>query len=90
MSRLTRDETAEPFSGDQILRLERGQGNTYFPCSVDHEQDWQTYLVDSYFLLYVKTIHTYARYGDNNMSLKKNQNAPRLSEHPPVRGGKML
>ena len=24
----------------QILRRERGQGNIYFLCSADHEQDW--------------------------------------------------
>ena len=35
MSRLTRDGTAEPVSRDQILRRERGQGNTIFPCSAD-------------------------------------------------------
>ena len=40
MSRLTRDGTAEPVSRDQILRRERGQGKTRFPCSADHEQDW--------------------------------------------------
>ena len=34
MSRLTRDETAEPVP--QILRRKRGQGNIYFPCSADH------------------------------------------------------
>ena len=43
MSRLGRDGTAEPVSGDQILRRERGQGNIHFPCSADHEQDWQPY-----------------------------------------------
>ena len=48
MSRLTRDRTAEPVSRDQILRHERGQGNIYFPCSIDHVQDWQPYPVDSY------------------------------------------
>ena len=32
MSWLTRDETAEPVSRDQILRRERGQGNIHFPC----------------------------------------------------------
>ena len=32
--------------GDQILRRERGQGNINFPCSTDHEQDWQPYPVD--------------------------------------------
>ena len=48
MSRLTRDGTAETVSRDQILRHERGQGNIMFPCSADHEQDWQPYPVDSY------------------------------------------
>ena len=48
MSRLTRDGTAEPVSRDQILRRERGQGNINFPCSGDHEQDWQPYPVDPY------------------------------------------
>ena len=48
MSRLMRDWTAEPVSRDQILRRERGQGNIYFPCSADHEQDWQPYSVDPY------------------------------------------
>ena len=47
-SRLTRDGTAEPVSQDQILRRERGQGNNKFPCSADHEQDLQLYLVDPY------------------------------------------
>ena len=49
MSRLTRDGTAEPVSRDQILRHARGQGNINFPCSADHEQDWQPYPVDPYF-----------------------------------------
>ena len=31
-----------------ILRRERGQGNIYFLCSADHEQDWQPYPVDPY------------------------------------------
>ena len=48
MSRLTRDGTAEPVSRDQILRHARGQGNINFPCSADHEQDWQPYPVDPY------------------------------------------
>ena len=48
MSRLTRDGTAEPVSREQILRPERGQGNIHFPCSADHDQDWQPYPVDSY------------------------------------------
>ena len=50
MSRLTRDGTAEPVSRDQFPRCERGQGNIHFhfPCSADHEQDWQPYPVDPY------------------------------------------
>ena len=49
MSRLTRDGTAELVSRDQILRRDRGQGNNiHFPCSADHEQDWQPYPVDPY------------------------------------------
>ena len=48
MSRLTRDGTAELVSRDQILRHARGQGNIHFPCSADHEQDWQPYPVDPY------------------------------------------
>ena len=64
MSRLTRDGTAEPVSRGQILRRERGQGNVYFLCSADHEQDWQPCPVDpSSFLLYTSMCvcdHTYA------------------------------
>ena len=45
MSRLKRDGTAELNSQDQTLRREWGQGKSYFPCSADHEQDWQPYPV---------------------------------------------
>ena len=31
---------------NQILRRERGQGNTHFPFSPDHKQVWQPYPVD--------------------------------------------
>ena len=48
MSRLTRDGTAEPVSRGQILRRKRGQENIHFPCSADHEQNWQPYPVDPY------------------------------------------
>ena len=48
MSTLTRDGTAEPVSRDQILWRERGQGDIHFPCSADHDQDWQPYSVDPY------------------------------------------
>ena len=53
MNRLTRDGTAEPVSRDQILRRQSGQGNIHFPCSADHEQDWQPYPDISLLLLYV-------------------------------------
>ena len=61
MSRLTRDGTAEPVSRDQILRHARGQGNIHFPCSADHEQDWQPYPVDPYSAICDDNtyIHTY-------------------------------
>ena len=48
MSRLTRAGTAKSVSRDQTLRRVRGQGNIHFPCSADHEQDWQPYPVDPY------------------------------------------
>ena len=48
MSRLTRDGTAGPVSRHQIPRHVRGQGNIHFPCSADHEPDWQPYPVDPY------------------------------------------
>ena len=54
MSRLTRDGTGETFSVDQILRRERGQGNIHFPCSADHEQDWQPYPVDPYSTMIIQ------------------------------------
>ena len=57
MSRLTRDETAEPVSRNQILRHARGQGEINFPCSADHEQDWQLYSFDPYFA--IRDDHTY-------------------------------
>ena len=61
MSGLTRDETAEPISRDQILRREQGQGNIHFPCSADHEQDWQPYPVYPYssYMRAHTYIHTY-------------------------------
>ena len=48
---MTRGGTAEPVSRDKILRRERAQGNINFPCSADHEQDWQPYPVDPYFAI---------------------------------------
>ena len=48
MSRLTRDGTTEPVSRDQTLRHAQGQGDIIFPCSADHEQDWQPDPVDPY------------------------------------------
>ena len=76
MSRLTRDGTAEPVSRDQILRHARGQGDIHFPCSADHDQDWQPYPVDPYSSpIYIYMIicddHTYIyihTYGDQSGS----------------------
>ena len=48
MSRLTQDGSAEPVSRGQTLRPVRGQENIHFPCSADHEQDWQPHPVDPY------------------------------------------
>ena len=60
MSRPTRDGNAEPVSRDQSLRRERGQKNIHFPCSADHAQDWQPYLVDPYSsYICVVNIHIY-------------------------------
>ena len=55
MSRLTRDGTAEPVSRDQTLRHARGQENIPFPCSADHEQDWQPFPVDLYSAICIDT-----------------------------------
>ena len=60
MGMLTWVGTAELVSRDQIVRRERGQGNTCFPCSVDHEQDWQPYPVDPYSC-YMLCDHTHQR-----------------------------
>ena len=53
------DGTAEPVSRDQILRRERGQGNIKFPCSADHEQDWQPYPVDPYRNVKIRALVQY-------------------------------
>ena len=73
MSRLTRDGTAEPFSGDRIiLGRERGQGNINFPCSADHEQDWQAYPVDPDSCLCV-SIHPKLQREDKNTNDEKKE-----------------
>ena len=44
-------------SGVDPMRLRQ----IYFPCSADHEQDWQRYRVDTYSAtVYVMTIRTYS------------------------------
>ena len=35
-----------------ILRRERGQGKIHFPCSADHEQDWQPYVPKDLIVLF--------------------------------------
>ena len=58
MSRLARDGKVDPVSPDQILRRERGQGKKHFPCSADHEKDWQPYPLDPYWTLGISDDHT--------------------------------
>ena len=66
MGRLARGGTAEPVSRVQILRHERGQGNIHFPCSADHEQDWQAYPVNTYSAIcdYQTYLRPLLLYGD--------------------------
>ena len=59
MTRLTRDEAAEPVLRNKIIRRERGQGNIHFPCSADHEQDWQPYPVGPYCAICGEHTYTY-------------------------------
>ena len=72
MSRLTRDGTAEPVSRDQVLRHARGQRNIHFPCSADHEQDWQPYPVDPYSAICYD--HTYIQGGVGTGVLDSEEN----------------
>ena len=87
MSRLTRDGTAESVSRDQILRHARGQGNVHFPCSADHEQDWQPYPVDPYSA--ICDDHTYIHtYINKPQRLRVSCRPPSTPKQPPysVRG----
>ena len=70
MSRLTQDGTVEPVSRDQILRHARGQGNIHFPCSADHEQDWQPYPVDPYSAICDDHIYCQKSAGTGPVNLK--------------------
>ena len=74
MSRLTRDGTAGPVSRDQILRHERGQGNIHFPCSAEHEQDWQPYPVDPYSCYMCDHTHRTGLHGDTNIKYYTSRN----------------
>ena len=59
MSRLTRDGTAEPVSGDQILRHERGQGKILiFPLQLTMSRIDNLNRLIHTLLLYVVTIVT--------------------------------
>ena len=69
MSKLTRDETAESVSRDQILRRARGQGNIHVPCSADHEQHWQLYPVDPFSSAFSEDL-TYINMYNNSRSFK--------------------
>ena len=87
MSRLTRDGTAEPVSRDQILRHARGQGNLHFPCSADHEQDWQPYPVDPYSAICDDHtyIHTYTGEGRQRVDSVTRFDLARTSTLRPLR-----
>ena len=86
MSRLTRDGTAEPVSRDQILWHARGQGNIHFPCSADHEQDWQPYPVDPYSVIYDD--HAYIHTPIEDMFMCRNtRTSPVHSTEAGFRGG---
>ena len=56
---MKRDGTAETVTRDQIFRRERGQGNVNFPCSADHEQDWQPHPVYPYSCYMCDHIYIY-------------------------------
>ena len=79
MSRLTRDGTAEPVSRDQILRHARGEGNVHFPCSADHEQDWQPYPVDPYSA--ICDDHTY---GPTKLAMLEGKKGEKPKERGPT------
>ena len=49
----------ETASRDQILKHERGDGKSHFPCSAHHEQDWQPCPVDRYFAISDDHIYIY-------------------------------
>ena len=42
------DEQADAGRDCRTRLVIREQGNIHFPCSADHEQDWQPYPVDPY------------------------------------------
>ena len=81
MSRLTRYGTAEPVLRDQILRRELGQGNIHFPCSADHEQDWQPYAIDDPYFCYMYVMMT--MYG---LTYSKSMDQPGELASPAARG----
>ena len=83
MSRLTRDGTAEPVSRDQILRHARGQGNVHFPCSADHEQDWQPYPVDPYSAICDDHTYIHTRHACSLLFFFLCYIAPHVNTHAP-------
>ena len=58
---LTRDGKADPVLWDQFLRQKREQENIHFPCSADHEEDWQPYPVDLYSAIYYDHTHIHSQ-----------------------------
>ena len=88
MSRLTRDGTAELGSRDQILRHARGQGNIHFPCSADHEQDWQPYPVDPYSA--ICDDHTYQHTSPVRTPTRHQPQHEQHTRTSPVKLGRLL
>ena len=85
MNGLARDGAAKPVSQDQILRRERGQRIFTFPCSADHEQDWQPYPVDPHPCYMCETILLVLQSAEHFATILVHDTAPRLPL--PSRGG---
>ena len=76
-------------SRDQSLRRERGHGNIHFPCTADHEQDWQPYPVDpyspkcddhTYSLGYIRILTVTARVALLSSPVRPTNEGPRIQQ----------
>ena len=57
-----------------------GTGKTYFPCSNDHEQDWQQLPVDAYSAIHPKTYRANDMRVDGRISYGANADVMHFSE----------